>query len=91
MPTIYIPTLMRKHSDRRARVQLDASGTLNDVLMALEEDCPGIKAHIFEEAGIVKRYVNVFVNGREIRCLNGTATIVEDMDEVFIIPAMAGG
>jgi molybdopterin synthase sulfur carrier subunit len=91
MPTIYVPTLMRKFSNHKARLELQAQGTLSELLSKLEENCPGIKREIFDEAGIIKRYVNVFVNGREIRCLSGTSTIIHDNDEVFIIPAMAGG
>ena len=91
MPTIYIPTLMRQYSDHNAQIELRAEGTLTELLSTLEESCPGIKAQIFDETGIIKRYVNVFVNGQEIRCLDGASTFVEDRDEVFIIPAMAGG
>jgi molybdopterin synthase sulfur carrier subunit len=92
MPTVYIPSLMRKFSNNRARIELRLTQrTLTDLLSDLEESCPGIKRQIFDDAGVMKQYVNVFVNGHEVRCLDGVSTVVEDEDEVFIIPAMAGG
>ena len=92
MPTIYIPGLMRRFSNHKAQVQLPLTqGTLIKLLLNLEETCPGIKGQICDDAGVIKRYVNVFVNGREIRCLDGVSTIIEDKDEIHIIPAMAGG
>lgn len=92
MPLVYIPSLLRKFSNHKAQVQLQvARGTLTELLSNLEETCPGIQDQICDETGLIKRYVNVFVNGHEIRCLDGVRTIVEDKDEIFIIPAMAGG
>jgi molybdopterin synthase sulfur carrier subunit len=44
-----------------------------------------------EDNGQIKRYVNVFVNGEEIRTLQGSETAITDKDEVSIVPAMAGG
>jgi len=93
MPTIYIPTPMRKFSNHKAQVklQLAPEGTLTELLLNLEESCPGIKGDICDATGVIRRYVNIFVNGHEIRCLNGVNTIIEGKDEIFIIPAMAGG
>jgi molybdopterin synthase sulfur carrier subunit len=82
---------MRRFSNHKAQIELEAQGTLSELMSTLEENYPGIKEAIYDETGIIKRYVNIFVNGREIRCLSGTSTIIEDKDEVFIIPAMAGG
>ena len=92
MPMIYIPSVLRRFSEHKAQVQLPLEqGTFTQLLARLDDSYPGIKAQICEDSGVIKAYVNVFVNGHEIRCLDGLETVVRGEDEVFIVPAMAGG
>lgn len=90
MPIVYLPTPLRRLTNGQARVQVPA-GTVEDVLQALDAQFPGLRAQVCDESGEVKAFINVFVNGTEIRTLAGRRTPVGEEDEVSIIPAMAGG
>lgn len=90
MPTIFIPTPMRRFSANQAKITLDG-GPLNAVLNQLGEVCPGIGPQIFDESGSVKRYIGLFVNGRDVKKLDMSGVDVMAQDEVHIVPAMAGG
>jgi molybdopterin synthase sulfur carrier subunit len=65
--------------------------TVEEALAELERQYPGLREQLREPSGEVRRFINVFVNGTEIRMLQGPATPIEDADEVSIVPAMAGG
>jgi sulfur-carrier protein len=52
---------------------------------------PSLRDQLFTEDGELNRFVNVYVNGQDVRYLDGTATPVDDRDEVRLLPAMAGG
>ncbi|MBI5879096.1 MAG: MoaD/ThiS family protein [Chloroflexi bacterium] len=88
--TVRIPTPLRRLTGNQAKVQV-GGGTIGELIGALELAHPGIKDRLVDESGEIKRFVNIFVNGEEIRTLHGPATAVKDGDEVSIIPAMAGG
>jgi molybdopterin synthase sulfur carrier subunit len=68
-----------------------SAGTVNEILEDLERQYPGVRSRLCDDAGQIKRYVNVFVNDEEIRALKGEDTPVSEKDEVSIVPAMAGG
>ena len=65
-----------------------AGGT---VLAALGQAHPGVGQRVLDDQGVLRRHVNVFVNGESIRYLAGVATPVGDADEVWILPAVSGG
>ncbi len=90
MPTVYIPTPMRRFTVNNSHIQLGA-GPITTVFSELDAKYPGIKAQIYDEKGNIKKYVNVFVNGCDIRTLDGETTIAEENDEIHIVPALAGG
>lgn len=90
MTTVYIPTPLRKFTNNSAKV-LSAPGTVAAVFAALESSYPGVRNQLYGDDGTIKRYINVFVNGKDIRSLEGEQTQVDERDEVFIVPAMAGG
>lgn len=91
MAIVYVPTPLRRLTGGQARVEVQAS-TIRDLVEALEAQYPGVKARLVdEERGEIKRFINVFVNGEEIRALQGEETPLGENDEVSIIPAMAGG
>jgi len=65
-----------------------------DVLELIEElntQYPGIKERLCDESGKVRRFINIYVNGEDIRFLQGEETKVEGGSEVSIVPAIAGG
>ncbi len=71
-------------------IELDGTATVMDLLTEL---CAPHDAHdmIFDESGIIKKYVNILVNGRHIQSLSGIKTELAGGDEVAIFPPVAGG
>jgi len=90
MAQVYLPTPLRKLTNGRATVGTEGR-TVDEALDALEQQYPGLREQLREPTGEVRHFINVFVNGTEIRSLQGRATPLEDGDEISIIPAMAGG
>ncbi|HET6781694.1 MAG TPA: cystathionine beta-synthase [bacterium] len=90
MPTIFIPAPMRRLMKGQGKVIVQGA-TVREVLTALERQYPGVRPEVHEPGGEVRSFINIFVNGTEIRQLQGLDTPVQDADEVAIIPAMAGG
>ncbi len=65
--------------------------SVGECIDALEEAFPGMKERLCDEAGEVRRFVNIYVNGEDVRFLQGVATPLKNGDEVSIVPAVAGG
>ena len=87
--TVSIPTPLRSFTGGRDAV--DVSGaTVGEVLDGLYERFDGLRERIAED-GDLRRFVNVYVQGEDIRFLDGLETAVDDGDEVTILPAVAGG
>ena len=87
---VRIPTPLRKLTNEAELVEVKA-GTIGSVIAELQAKFPGIQERLVDDAGEVRRFVNVYVNEEDIRFLQGSATPVKSGDEVSIIPAIAGG
>ncbi len=87
---VLIPTPLRKFTDGSAKLSA-TGGTVAAILDSIEDQHPGLKDRIREDDGEIRRFVNVFLNGENVRDLEGPATAVKSGDEIGIIPAMAGG
>ena len=90
MPSILIPTPLRKLTNELETVSAGGN-TIGELLDNLDQTFPGLKERICDESGNVRRFVNIFVNGEDIRFLEEKATPVKDADEISIVPAIAGG
>ena len=91
MAIVYVPTPLRRLTGGQARVEV-AANTVGELIEKLDAQFPGVKARLLEaDSGEIKRFINVFVNGEEIRSLQGVDTPLDENAEVSIIPAMAGG
>ncbi|MFV8756640.1 MoaD/ThiS family protein [Nannocystaceae bacterium ST9] len=90
MPTVRIPTPLRKYTQGLEQVEVQGS-VLRDVLQRLDSDYAGIGERIRDDKGEIRRFVNVFVGDEDVRFLQGLDTPVGERDEVSIIPAIAGG
>ncbi|MCH7835567.1 MAG: MoaD/ThiS family protein [Chloroflexi bacterium] len=88
--TVRIPTPLRKLTNELDVVSGDGS-TLMACIDSLEEQYPGLKERLCDEAGELRRFVNVYVNGEDVRFLSGLETTLKAEDEVSIVPAVAGG
>lgn len=87
---VRIPTPLRRFTGGADEVSVSGA-TVAALVNDLEKHHPGIKERMCDEAGKVRRFVNIFVNGDDIRFLNNLDTAVKDGDEVSIVPAIAGG
>ncbi len=90
MVTVLLPAPLRRLTGGRGKVPMRAA-TVAELLDALEAQFPGIKRELTDDRGDVRSFINVFVNGTELRQLQGPRTPLSEADEVSIIPAMAGG
>jgi molybdopterin synthase sulfur carrier subunit len=81
---------LRKLTNEVDVVNTDAR-SLREAVDGLESDFPGIKERIVDETGQIRRFVNIYVNGEDVRFLDNLATALKPGDEVSIVPAVAGG
>jgi len=89
--TVRIPTPLRKLTNERDTLVAEHNGTLAELIDVLERDYPGLKERLCDETGELRRFVNVYVNGEDVRFLSGLATSLAPGTEVSIVPAVAGG
>ena len=87
--TVKIPTQLRAATGGDATASVDGS-TVGEVLDALYDRYGELRSRIAEDGGL-RRFVNVYVGGEDIRFLDGLDTEVGSGDEVTILPAVAGG
>jgi molybdopterin synthase sulfur carrier subunit len=87
---VRIPTPLRKLTHDEEIVHV-AAATVGAAIAELQSRYPGIKERLTDEAGRVRRFVNVYVNEEDIRFLQNQDTVLRDGDEMTIIPAIAGG
>lgn len=85
-----IPQPLRNLTGNLSTVTGDGP-TLGACLAHLEATYPGIKERVMDEAGQLRRFVNIYVNGDDVRFMDGLASPLKDGDEVSIVPAVAGG
>lgn len=87
---VRIPTPLRNLTENQELIE--ASGaTVGAVIEDLQKRFPGLKEKLCDGNGALRRFVNVFVNGEDIRFQDGPGTRLKDGDELSIIPAIAGG
>ncbi|HEX6988857.1 MAG TPA: ubiquitin-like small modifier protein 1 [Bacillota bacterium] len=87
---VYIPTPYRDATGGRSEVTVDA-GSVRELAERLVREYPDLRRRIFDDDGRIAHHLNVYVNGEEIRSLQGEGTALGEDDEVALIPAMAGG
>jgi molybdopterin synthase sulfur carrier subunit len=88
--TVRIPQPLRNLTNNQSVV--DATGaTLGACITHLETAYPGIRERVMDEAGELRRFVNIYVNGDDVRFAEGLGTALKDGDEISIVPAVAGG
>jgi sulfur-carrier protein adenylyltransferase/sulfurtransferase len=88
--TILIPTPLRPFTDKKDTVEAEGQ-TIAELLADLTAKHGGLKAHLYNEQGKLRSFVNVYVNDEDIRYLQKEQTRVSSSDTVSIIPSVAGG
>ena len=88
--SVRIPTILRTYTGGESEVKAEGA-TLAEVLDDLEANHTGIRARILDDAGDIRRFVNVYVGNDDVRFLDGLATPTPDGAQLSILPAVAGG
>lgn len=88
--TVRVPTQLRTLTGGAGELELEGT-TVGEVLKALDAAHPGMADRLFDEAGGLRRFVNVFVDEEDVRFLSGLETPLSEGQTVSIVPAVAGG
>jgi molybdopterin synthase sulfur carrier subunit len=87
---VRVPTPLRKFTAGQDEVAA-AGESVKAVIEDLESRHPGMRDRLLDENGGLRRYVNVYLNGNDIRFLDQLDSKVTDGDDISIVPAIAGG
>jgi molybdopterin converting factor small subunit len=90
MSTVHIPSVLRPNVGGAKSIEVDGD-SIRSVVNGLIERHPTLGAQLLTDEGDLNRFVNVYVNGQDVRYLDGLDTPVAGGDEVRLLPAMAGG
>lgn len=88
--TVRIPTPLRRVTDGQDKVNAEGA-TLRQLIDSMEGQYPGIKERLCDGDGDLRNFVNVYVNGEDVRFLDGVESATSEGDEISIVPAVAGG
>lgn len=88
--TVKIPTQLRSATGGASEASVEGA-TVSEVLDGLFAQFGDLRARISDDQGGLRRFVNVYLSGEDIRFLDGVATSVPDGSELTILPAVAGG
>ena len=88
--TVRIPTQLRQLTGGQGEIAVEAT-TVGEALRALDATNPGFGERIFDDAGALRRFVNVFLADEDVRFLQGIDTPVTEGAVLSIVPAVAGG
>ena len=90
MSTVWIPQVLRAAAGGNKQVEL-AGASVGEVVDALVAQYPSLRGQLLTDDGALNRFVNVYVNGQDVRYLDGLSTQLGERDELRLLPAMAGG
>jgi len=90
MSTIKIPTPLRPYAGGQSKIEVQGE-TVAEVLDQLVEDYPDIRQHIMNGDNELRPFVNLFLNGENVKDLQGGETPLGKDDRLMLIPSIAGG
>jgi len=88
--TVQIPTALRRHTAGVGSIECAATN-LGELFSVLDEKFPELKPHLRDEAGQVRRFLNIYVNEEDIRFLGNESYLFQEGDRVLLVPSIAGG
>jgi molybdopterin converting factor small subunit len=88
--TVHIPSVLRPNVGGAKSLEIEGD-SIRSLVNGLVERHPALGGQLLTDEGDLNRFVNVYVNGQDVRYLAGLDTPVADQDEVRLLPAMAGG
>jgi MoaD family protein len=90
MSVVRLPSVLRAQANGEKAIEVEG-GTVGDAVQALVGRHPGLAEQLLTPEGELHRFVNVYVNGRDVRYLAGLETPIAAQDEIRLLPAIAGG
>ena len=87
---VRIPTPLRRMTNGKDKVEVE-SDNLGDLVEKLNSEFPGFKDRLVDEEGELRYFVNIYLNGEDVRFMDGLNTSTSSGDEISIVPAGAGG
>ena len=88
--TIFIPTPLRSYTDGQSAVRVGGE-TVGAALEQLVTEHPALQSHLYDEAGKLRSFVNLYLGDEDVRYLQQEATPLKEGDELSIVPSIAGG
>lgn len=90
MTVLKIPTPLRQYTEGVAQIEVE-SDTVGQAVEQLAEKYPALRPHLFDDAGELRAFVNLFLNDEDVRFLQGPQTALKADDKLMIVPSIAGG
>jgi MoaD family protein len=90
MSVVKLPSVLRAQANGEKAIEVEGS-TIGDAVKALVGQHPALREQLLTPEGDLHRFVNVYLNGRDVRYLDGLSTPVGERDEIRLLPAIAGG
>ena len=90
MSTVRLPSVLRPQAEGQKSIEVEGS-TIGAAVRSLVGLHPGLGEQLLTPDGDLHRFVNVYLNGQDVRYLKGLETPVDDRDEIRLLPAIAGG
>ena len=90
MSTVKLPSVLRAQANGERSIDVEGS-TIGEAVTALVGQHPALREQLLTPDGDLHRFVNVYLNGRDVRYLAGLHTPVGERDEIRLLPAIAGG
>lgn len=87
---VRLPSQLRSLVGGAGEVPVDAA-TVREAILAVDAEYPGLAGRVLDDAGALRRFVNVFVADEDVRFLNGLDTVLKAGQTVSLVPAVAGG
>ena len=88
--TVRIPTPLRRLTNGQDKVAAEGE-SLDEVIAYLEGQFTGMRDRLCDDQGQLRNFVNIYVNGEDVRFLDGLGTAMKSGDEISVVPAVAGG
>ena len=87
---VRIPTPLRRVTNGQDKVQVNGD-SVGAIIGELDSQFPGLTERLCDEQGELRNFVNIYVNGEDVRFLDGINSATAEGDEISIVPAVAGG
>lgn len=90
MPRVNIPASLRTHADDQSEIYIEGN-TVGEILALLSSRYPELGSNLMQDSEHLHPFINLYLDGKNIRDLKQWDTPVRDTQELLIVPALAGG